>query len=87
MSAVYPRFLNTFTLTYREMGRKYIASTRVKAIAILGSSAIICEAAPNSTITSSINLIGLTTVDGQWGRTTLWMNYSGDDGRGVDAMQ
>jgi len=37
----------------------------VKAITTLAGSAIICGAAPNSTIASSINLIGLTTVDGQ----------------------
>jgi len=65
ISAVYPRFLNIFTLIFRALGRKYIPSTQAKAIATLGDSAIICGTALNSTISSSINIIGLTTVDGR----------------------
>jgi len=58
-------YFNFFTLTFRALGRKCIASTPARAIATLGGSTFIPGAAPNCTITSSINFMGSTTVDGR----------------------
>jgi len=54
-------YWNTFTLTFRALSRKNVASTPARIIATLGGSAIIPGAAKHRKAPSSINFMRSTT--------------------------